>query len=846
MNAYIEILDTDYSILGTLNVSDNSDFPLALQDKISDINDVLKGGTSSSSKTFRCPATPAINTLLQYLYNANIYDDKDMKNIKPCRLVVEGVQYHNYNKIKFTDVIQKNGRPSEYECVLYGENYEWVDYFRELMITDLDYYDGTTDVVTYTKGALNTVFSTTYDYGYDYWWSLKNYGGWKTWNEATVEDFRPDIYIKSIWREGYKRVGYTLSSDFIDGSIFKKLLFPLIGDGFTISDSDIENNKIVVAKTTPQGTVASNVAITFPVETSDPGSLWNGSVFTCAKSGLYTIRGGIEFTTFAPSGIFHGGLEYAVNGVGRYLYDTSGNNGYGNWNNATNFFYFDFKLYLNAGDTVSFIAVIDPVLAAVNGLLRNIFVESGDLTISVDPDITEGDTFRIRDVFPKDISVLDIVNGCTDLFNLYFKTDTRLKKVYCEPRNTFYKGQGDALDWTNKLDLSSDYKLSFATNYKRDWSFSYAEDPNDGLVNEENKKFKRKLAELKISLPNRFVKGSQKAGTDFFAPTKSMPAHSISPTGIQDAPTIPAFWKEYPNANQYSNDFAPRILYQEGMVTKNTSYGYVSRWKFHDRTNNFIQIKNQVPLAYMFDSLAGVGANLMYCNDTIGGDGLFKTYWDSTFQVIETGLQLQANYRLTNTELSTIDLRYPVYLSSPPEVKGYWIIDSVGDYKPQDIDLVPVKLIKVTNLNPKATEDAGPDFLDFLTGGAAGFGNGFAGNAGSPGLANNATSPLTTVLNNNSGNYSRQAGNNVLAIGGIANGQVQTVLGRYNQPSETDKLQVGIGRGDANGDRYNLITVDEDDNLKIFGGQIFYEDENGNIQPVYAVVNQDVTFIYKK
>lgn len=851
-DAYIEILDTTNSVLGNIYVSDNDDFPLALSDKISDISEILKGGTSSSSKTFRFPATNEINVLLGYLYNANISDDKDMKNIKPCRLIVDGQQYLNYNKIKITDVIEKNGRPVEYEAVLYGENYEWVDAAKETMITDLDYYDGTTDIIDYTKASLNAAFPTTYDSGWDYWWSLKNYGAWKNGSNATVEDFRPDIYIKSIEEKFFARIGYTLESDFKDGSIYKKLLFPFIGGSFSLGEDIIAANKISVETNAVQSiTGAVGDAVSFANEIQDDNNLWTSSnTFTCARSGKYRISGIIDLGFIVYAGVATASLKLRKNGVDTQMYDSSGAimsmqvpssqfpSGVG-----LSTYFFDFDQDLISGDVVQIFCSFSSSFAPL-WLARVSFQTTSSLSISLKTDIIEGSTFKINEVFPNDISVLDVMNGCTDLFNLYWKTDTRLKKVYCEPRNEFYKPISQAIDWTNKLDLSSEYKLSFITDYKRDWSFSYSEDSNDKLVAEENKKSKRVLAELKISLPDRFQKGTQKAGTNFFAPTISKIAEEISPTGLQDAPTIPTFKNEYPKPSQYSTDFKPRILYQEGMVTKTTSYGYTARWRFHDRLTGGVQIKTQVPLAYMADGLAGVGANLMYCNGTVEGDGLFKTYWDKTFQVLETGEILTCKLRLNSTELSTIDLRYPVYFDTPAEIKGYWAIDSLGDYKPQDLDLVPAKLVRLEEVTPKTTTSV-TDGLETASETGGGFGGVFKTDPTGGSTGDNGAKRPVTTMNSGAGNVSRDTGNVVWGNGLIGDGVGQIVLGKFNVASETDKLIIGAGISDS--DRRNFITIDENDNLKVFGGQVFFTDGDGNIQPVYSTdENGNVNFVYLK
>ena len=68
---HITGIDWENSIVGELDVTDHSDFPLALTFQISEFKDITST-TGDYSKTFKIPATKNNNNLLKHLYTPNI------------------------------------------------------------------------------------------------------------------------------------------------------------------------------------------------------------------------------------------------------------------------------------------------------------------------------------------------------------------------------------------------------------------------------------------------------------------------------------------------------------------------------------------------------------------------------------------------------------------------------------------------------------------------------------------------------------------------------------------------------------------------------------------------------
>ena len=276
----IEILDYVYesgtinfdsSILGTLDVTSHSEFPLALTFTISDIKDI-NARKGSFSKTFKIPATKNNNRIYKNVYLSNSTSTNNVLNKKNCRILVNNI-------FAIEGLLQLNAiggvdKPEHYSCVFYGNNISWASKIDEKLLKDLgtdgsgwDNLNGKTGtgleinktsiVATFSEddasGSSPVVYpvtsygdfnptgesqtlqllDTAYDAGHagttvnsvGYVGSVTNPNRYNT--PEPVVDWRPCIWVYDIFKEIFTQAGYKISSSFIEGSIFKKLLFAL-------------------------------------------------------------------------------------------------------------------------------------------------------------------------------------------------------------------------------------------------------------------------------------------------------------------------------------------------------------------------------------------------------------------------------------------------------------------------------------------------------------------------------------------------------------------------------------------------------------------------------------------
>jgi len=255
-------IDWDKSMVGELEITDHSDFPLALTLQIGNIQDI----TSTSgdySKTFKVPATKNNNKLLKHIYNPKVVLQNNAAKYKPCRIVIDGMQSLT-GLIKVVGMEGRGENASLYNCVFYGNNMSWAKGLEEAYLNTLELpnskglsYNKTGVIDTWQHEDSDSASPIVYpvvSYGdfnpdgkdftiqlLDHKEDAYNTGGTQAlgyfgWFENGSEyptpkptsDWRPAVFVKTTLEQIFKMAGnYTISSQFMDTDMFKKLVWLL-------------------------------------------------------------------------------------------------------------------------------------------------------------------------------------------------------------------------------------------------------------------------------------------------------------------------------------------------------------------------------------------------------------------------------------------------------------------------------------------------------------------------------------------------------------------------------------------------------------------------------------------
>lgn len=701
----IRILDTSNNVLGDLDLTNFTDFPLVLTKGIVNL-DNLKARTGTYSKTFKVPNTKNNSKLLSNVDNINSRKDyRDALNRKPCVIIVSGTQIDK-GFIQVGKVFDGFELDS-YELVFFGNNIDWVKGASELKLRDINYRNNNQ---FYRTDVINTVNSSNSDV-YDNCYPYISKGG----NEdvgslnAQVRDFYPSFYLRSIIERGLNDLGWNVSSSFLDlnssisnpVSTHVKRLACDLSPSFTVAE-DVVKDSVSRAELTTNvevGYLDTDIII-FDDDSTPPNEDVNGNYdngtgqYSLPSDGTYNVDVSLEFGNWvAITGLYVNvtvslyiaGTE--VDSISRRLYKLR---------NETITGTLRTNGLLNSNATVRVSFVSD---GGVSGIEAKGHVLLGSyIRVQRQAEIVEGNSFNLNEIIPSSPTLLDVINDFTRMFNIYYWTDVKTKTIYLEPRDNFFESKTSALDWTNKLDIGKGYEVDYISSYKRNVEFKYKDLNNDEWLKGWQDVNKRIYARYNHVLPERFAEGSNTVELGLFSAVYSHDCVEVSPVNANLVFTSLKVWNEYINPESAPSEritnYNPKIFLFNNGTQLNVSGG-------NRQIKKFGNLETTIPYG-IFETYNNTTSDINL--SFTGTDGLFSTYYSNMFKNIEEGGRLIAYLNLNSSDVDNLDFRKLVYIDRPSKLNGYYLIEQVVDYNPLSDGLTKVSLFKFENLGSVAID----------------------------------------------------------------------------------------------------------------------------------------------
>jgi len=691
----IRILDTSNTVLGDLDLTSFTDFPLVLTKGIVNL-DNLKARTGTFSKTFKVPNTKNNANLLSNVDNINSRKDyRDALNRKPCVIIVSGTQIDK-GFIQVGKVFDGFDLDS-YELVFFGNNIDWVKGASELKLRNINYRNNTQE---YSKSKINTVNASNSDV-YDNCYPYISKGG----NEdvgslnAQVRDFYPSFYIRSIIERGLNDLGWNISSSFLESTHIKRLACDL-SPSFTVAE-DVIKDSVSRAELTSNlefGYLDTKIVI-FDDDSTPPNEDLNNHYntstgkYTLPATGRYNVDYSLKFYNWVgitgtlvnvTIGVYSNGIlksESIRNNLNQDIINT-----------LTGTLSVSDNINSNITIRVSFDGNISSPVSSGQVLDGSFF------RVQRQAEIVEGNSFNLNEIIPSSPTLLDVINDFTRMFNIYYWTDVKTKTIYLEPRDTFFESKTSALDWTNKLDIGKGYEVDYISSYKRNVEFKYKDLNNDEWLKGWQDLNKRIYARYNHVLPERFAEGSNTVELGLFSAVYSHDCVEVSPVNANLVFTSLKVWNEYINPETAPRDritnYNPKIFLFNNGTQLNVSGG-------NRQIKKFGSLETTIPYG-IFETYNNTTSdiNLSFTGD----DGLFSTYYSNMFKNIEEGGRLIAYLNLTSTDVDNLDFRKLVYIDRPSKLNGYYLIEQVIDYNPLSDGLTKVSLFKFENLGSVAID----------------------------------------------------------------------------------------------------------------------------------------------
>ena len=738
----IIVTEDNGTVIGSLDLSKPTDFPLSLTKSIASIKDISKRNTYYSLD-FNVPSTHNNNIILFGVKQINsTLNLKTILNKKRCLIYVGGNLLER-GFVRFS----LSTFEGDYRATFFGGNADWVELLSEVDLNQLDWEnlnEAAPGVELFTGTRITEVSqgdSDDYDISYPY--IDRN-------ASSNTTSFRPVLYMRKVIQRMFEKIGYTVDSNFLDSTFVK-------GDGlenkglaldpaatFTIDQKTIDLNSIdystdrLVSAGDPNlwdvNYIMGNVGVGllrtesklpnfFNILTQDNGGVYDpvNSVYSVNVTGEYNIKldlpdyllamdvtpsGGVGFALFndnfnpsrgiAPLVVYfvvkNNVSPTVIDGTILYTTDTPGRRF-----SATSF---NEKILLNSGDNISIwfrmkdnasgFGALSPFMAyrdAPNSLQywRFSLGVTANLSIQRSASVGINDNYNINSHLPTNLSCLDVLQDLKVLHNLYFVPNPQRKTIKIEPRDEFYQDIVNAEDITNRIDLNKTIETDYLSEYKRNLVFRYKNDDKDGYLERWNTNNLRTYAEYRHVMSNRFEKGDTTFELKLIAPTIQ---GLMSPSEIVTS-RILQHWEDSENALLGINEEYAMRYYQ---LVRNQQF---NRDGTPRRAVSPFVVEAGLAEEFGNVSLLNNGVNNQLTFN--GANGLFAKHYAKTATNIEQLAVVGLSQLMTLDQFRNLDFSRPVYISSPAEIQGYYIYESVDNFDGIEEKPVKCKLLRWRN-----------------------------------------------------------------------------------------------------------------------------------------------------
>ena len=360
--------------------------------------------------------------------------------------------------------------------------------------------------------------------GKGYYYGLIDYGFTRpSASTFGVEHIPPQVFCYEVLEKAFNYAGITWDSDFLESQLFKKLLMAYPGGDLpTITQAQADNDSLFTTEDNNTGGYIFNGSFLSYIDTNAPTGFINTFdkqfadnydctvtqdnlsqaqttdplKFLAASEGLFNLNYAgdhdVDITIVGD-----GSGAYTINGsysVRIFLYKN-------NIPMATDIIYsgaitsattsltfsFDYQRQLN-------LLINDEVTIKIGLFINNTTIQRTNLTsatttyqiqsntatldiLKQSQTLSAGGTVYL-DAFLPDMTCDQFFKGIITAFNLYVKPSTADASILeIEPLSDFYNASGDAIDWTYKLDRSSEIKIEPTINFSsKNYKFNFEQD----------------------------------------------------------------------------------------------------------------------------------------------------------------------------------------------------------------------------------------------------------------------------------------------------------------------------------------------------------------------------------
>lgn len=704
--------------------------------KIGEIN--LRHGDRSTG--FKVPLTAKNTKLLNYVTIINSSTSNQSFQRIQGKLVEDDVVISD----GYFQVTKFNPYKKEVDMRFYGGNTDWFSELKDRKINESypNYQiNDLIDIVFSSQNIIDT-FDTELNEANPYKFFLVDNNKDTTRNNTNdvalftfVDDYQIGFSQGVLVDRIFKSVGITTN-----GNVFQdpKYYNTLVSGSKALSESrldefnsdDYKQSVGIVnrVKTTGVGTGVSE--ITFDL--GNPIAEYNGRSITLQNdcSGLYINLELQAECEINPVGTLS--ISVLVNGTSVYS-GTSTDSTPINPTGTIGYYFFSQEIdlpSLNGGSGLSAgdIIVIDysctlPESRTIFSNYSNIFNSEPFFFFSLDNYIKLDEA---NELLPN-ISQSDFIKDFLTQFGAITQYNVKTKTLTCNKFNIIDDNKRNAINWSNKVDLSVVPNVNLTkilSNYGKRSFFKYSENDDSDYLNSLYKAITNyQLGDGIIDIDNGFLTDEKDIYTSPYSPTVMAKTFPLSdPTGANYdignlyLPFVPIYTRTSVTDIE-SNDLNPRkYIYLDNIVLSDAYKGnitsislfdgvsavsytshplvYFDKDDYSDDKEGFSSSIDNYTESLNFGPLNSLTANTYeYGNTKLEKQTLLNQYYSFQKSVLNKPIYLEINLMLTSLDVQNVDFFTPIFLNFGLD-SGYYYIDEISQYKGQDKS-TKVKLVKI-------------------------------------------------------------------------------------------------------------------------------------------------------
>jgi len=305
------------------------------------------------------------------------------------------------------NVHRRKGR--EYKVGFYGNNVDWFDCFEGKTLKEF-----APNPAVETFNQMNVFAGTNADYetsGDEWGYHLVKWKTWKVYGEVQGSEFTPFAFVAPIVKRMFESCGYTIKSEFMDKTFWKRLIMPLgwrdYTDGWYLANTNMEVEK-TIQQTIPALTPWTR--ITYDQINYGGAHFSANGTYTAPYDGTYTITG-YHLMTLAQT-------QPALFDV-PYVWINGADSGQ---------LALQYEVVLNAGDTIELYVFNPPLQMDIySGVFR--------VTYKANYGDEYGFPVVVNELFKEEWLATDFLKGLTEAFGLVWDTDGASDVVCVEPKD---------------------------------------------------------------------------------------------------------------------------------------------------------------------------------------------------------------------------------------------------------------------------------------------------------------------------------------------------------------------------------------------------------------------------